>query len=108
MKNYMKKSCIMSSLICIITLFSYIYASCVLGANKMGGENEYIVTINGIEMYSGAAIELLERIIREEKEIVNIVDKNMGRTLDVTEEILKPEVKMWQEYRSYSKRRKHV
>ena len=89
MKSPMKKNYIVSCLICIIAFFSYSYASCVFGADKMSREEEYIVTINGIKMYNSAAINLLNSIIREEKGTANIVDESTEKSLDVAVETLK-------------------
>jgi hypothetical protein len=92
MKSPMKKNYVVSCLICIIAFFSYSYTSYVLGADKMGREKEYTVTINGIEMYKDAATILLRQIIKEEKDSVSIVDKNTEKNLDASTEILKPEM----------------
>ena len=84
----MKKNYIMSSLIGIMIFFSC--ASCVFGGDEM--DKNYLVTINGIEMYyKDAATMLLDQIIKEEKEAVSVVDKGIGKNLDITMDILKPE-----------------
>ena len=83
----MKKNYITSYLLGAIVFFGCV--SCVFGGDKT--EKEYVVTINGIEIYNSAAIGLLRSIIREEKEAINIVDQGTGKNLGVTAEILKPE-----------------
>jgi len=92
MKSPMKKNYIVSCLICIIAFFSYSYASCVFGADKMDREHKYTVTVNGIEMYKDAATILLRQIVKEEKEAISIVDKSTEKNLEVSTEILKPEM----------------
>jgi hypothetical protein len=58
----------------------------------MGSEKEYTVIINGIEMYKDAATVLLRHIIKEEKELISVVDKNTEKNLDLSTDILKPEM----------------
>jgi len=70
----------------MIVFFSCI--SSAFGMNKI--EENYIVTINGVEMYNNAAIVLLRQIADDEKEIVSIYDRKTEERLEVAENILKP------------------
>ena len=84
----MKKNYIMSFLIGIMVFWGCV--SYVFGGDEM--TKNYLVTINGIEMYNNAAAELLNKIVGEEKELVSVVDKDAGRNLNITENIIKPGV----------------
>lgn len=76
----MKKNKSVLHLLGVIFFFSCI--SCAVGGDEI--TKEHIVKINGIEMYSGGAMNLLNRIIGVgESKVVHVVDENTGKGVDI-------------------------